>query len=254
MNWFRVKTPIRARHPESFVEEITMVVLLVAEELYTALGDEVTREHLYLQDVLFQAAQVCFPDVFYPKIPSPGGIEEKPQRRVSAQFAARIASYPEYGHKLYSIVEPLEWGGVSTTEVLPVPDSTTTNQADSRSIRQYLFLYALIESHVTSLVGFQSRGTSLSTEAVEEVLRCLRHSGDSGRDSAEMFQKSKKLPRLYYLRPLQISLIRHIIAGFLTDRVFGRHGLDLSDGLVGGLTFIENSVVNRGKFLVCWRD
>src|SRR5271168_3970203 len=79
MNWFRVRIPIgiRASRPmdeTKFLPSIKATILLAARELRRAhVGYEVAGEHrkLFLQDVLYQAAQVCFPDIFYAKLRTP---------------------------------------------------------------------------------------------------------------------------------------------------------------------------------------
>jgi len=243
MNWFRVETPIRARHRESFVQDIITMVLLVAEVLHTGIDGEMTREHrLYLQVVLFQAAQVCFPDLTMWL--SPGSIVQK--SRTLEGMRSRLAVSPEYWHKLYSIVEPLERYGASTT---PIPGDIVTNDTDQIYVQKFQVLYSMVRDEVEDLVGSQINDVPLSTKAVEEALKLLRRSGDCGGDSAEMLQKSASFSfsRLSDPTYSPAPLIRHIVAGFLMDRVF----MHVPDRLVDGLRFIENSIINRGKFLVC---
>jgi len=256
MNWFRVKIPIRARDPQSFVDKLAVIVFLAVEGLHTGIDSEMTRERRwYLQDVLFQAAQVCFPDPFYTEIPKsiiPGIIVEKFQTRADAQTASRIAAYPEQWRRLYSLVEPLERYGASIT---PIPAEIITNYTDPIYVQKFQLLFSIVRDRVEDLVGSQMNDVPISTKAVEEALKLLRRSGDCGGDSAEMLQKSASysFSRLSDPTFSPASLIRHIVAGFLVDRVF-RNALGVDDKVVEGLRFIEDSIVNRGKFLVCWTN
>jgi myosin heavy subunit len=116
-------------------------------------------------------------------------------------------------------------------------------------IQSFEGLKRLIEQRVLKLSQTHNNH-SLSEPVQADILKRISELGPHGKSSAEVLKSEHHaLQKLYNVSRWRHSLIRHIVALYLLDRVFQPFAFGLSQEFSDGLKSIETDVMSRGLAL-----
>lgn len=99
-----------------------------------------------------------------------------------------------------------------------------------------------------------SAATSMSDADASKLLESLAGLGRKGKLSAQYLRLNNTVQKLYCTTGSRIQLIRHVVAVFLFDQIFGPFAVGLPRELSDALEWIDNDILSQGDSWYNWSD